>query len=353
MQLRYLIPFIILSLSPLSFLCAEYSIKGKVNLQGEWQNLIYLATIDKLDDYYSAKAEYIINMATIDNEGNFLLTGENLPEHPQFYKLYLVREEHSEFNACLYVGGENHNFIHIILDNDTDLEIFADQSTFAPFGDYEITGDAENQRMKSLSRLVYPSYMFYEIRFPSELKFSQNKLNKDLFQFADTCSSTLVSLAAINNTDFDDYYPTFKDTYRMFENELQSNLSAHPYTINYSRKLRYYSDETFANSNIIWKLLAFVLGLSTLLLVIWNFKIRARLREQMHTKAIDEIPSFTERELHILEGIVNGKSNKEIASELFIELSTVKSHINKLYSKMSVNNRQEAKRKAKTMPLSV
>ncbi len=344
MQIRFLL---ILFFCFISFPClAEYSINGKLNLKGEWQNIIYLATIDKLDDYYSAKAEHIINMANIASDGTFVLKGENLPEHAQFYKLYLVREEHSEFNACLYVGGENHNFIHIILTNDTHIEIQADQTTYAPFGDYTISGDADNMRMKTLSRLVYPSYEFYEIRFPSELQFSQNKLNKDLFHFADTCTSTLVSLAALNNTDFDAYYQTHIDAYKTFKNELKTANENHPYTNNYIRKLRYYSDEDLDKANIIWKLLTCLLSVFSLGLLYKIHKLRSEPGTQENANPKFDATNYTQRELKILDLILKGKSNKAIAVELFIELSTVKSHINKLYSKMGVSNRQEAKRKA-------
>jgi DNA-binding CsgD family transcriptional regulator len=54
------------------------------------------------------------------------------------------------------------------------------------------------------------------------------------------------------------------------------------------------------------------------------------------------IPNLTQKELLILQQIALGKSNKEIAAENFVELSTVKTHINNIYSKLGVNNRSEA-----------
>ena len=59
------------------------------------------------------------------------------------------------------------------------------------------------------------------------------------------------------------------------------------------------------------------------------------------TPSFDEI--LTQKEKEILQLISDGKSNKEIASLLFIELSTVKTHINKIYSKIGVSNRREAR----------
>jgi DNA-binding CsgD family transcriptional regulator len=49
--------------------------------------------------------------------------------------------------------------------------------------------------------------------------------------------------------------------------------------------------------------------------------------------------SFKEKE--VLNHILAGKSNKEICTTLFIEHSTLKSHINHIYKKLEVNSRKE------------
>ena len=51
---------------------------------------------------------------------------------------------------------------------------------------------------------------------------------------------------------------------------------------------------------------------------------------------------LTQRELDVLEQIVNGKSNKEIGSELEISEATVKTHVNSLLSKLNVTDRTQA-----------
>ncbi len=53
-------------------------------------------------------------------------------------------------------------------------------------------------------------------------------------------------------------------------------------------------------------------------------------------------PALTERETDVLRLIVAGKSNKEIASALFISEATVKTHINNLLSKLGVSDRTQA-----------
>ncbi len=53
-------------------------------------------------------------------------------------------------------------------------------------------------------------------------------------------------------------------------------------------------------------------------------------------------PALTAREIEVLKRIVAGRSNKEIASDLFISEATVKTHINSLLSKLGVSDRTQA-----------
>ena len=52
--------------------------------------------------------------------------------------------------------------------------------------------------------------------------------------------------------------------------------------------------------------------------------------------------SLTSREKEVLKEITNGKSNKEIASTLFISEKTVKTHVSNILSKLSLQDRTQA-----------
>jgi DNA-binding NarL/FixJ family response regulator len=54
------------------------------------------------------------------------------------------------------------------------------------------------------------------------------------------------------------------------------------------------------------------------------------------------VQPLTNRELNVLERIVAGRANKEIASDLQISEATVKSHINSLLGKLGVSDRTHA-----------
>ena len=53
------------------------------------------------------------------------------------------------------------------------------------------------------------------------------------------------------------------------------------------------------------------------------------------------IPAFTKREREIIEQLMKGKLNKEIAHQLQISLSSVKKHTKNIYRKTGVHRRVE------------
>ena len=64
--------------------------------------------------------------------------------------------------------------------------------------------------------------------------------------------------------------------------------------------------------------------------------IAEKLAERMNSQEL------TSRELNVLERIVAGRANKQIASDLFISEATVKTHINSLLGKLGVADRTQA-----------
>lgn len=82
-----------------------------------------------------------------------------------------------------------------------------------------------------------------------------------------------------------------------------------------------------------------------------NYKIK-NLSKQIKTKSTEKNDNFnslvkelTARQKTVFDLIISGKSNKEIMAELFIEQSTLKSHINQIYKKLNIKNRKELKSK--------
>lgn len=72
-----------------------------------------------------------------------------------------------------------------------------------------------------------------------------------------------------------------------------------------------------------------------------NSSITIRRLDPDQSQVIQKCP-LTERELQVLELIVEGQTNTEIAKQLYLSLGTVKTYIRNVFSKLSASDRTEA-----------
>ena len=64
--------------------------------------------------------------------------------------------------------------------------------------------------------------------------------------------------------------------------------------------------------------------------------------KNLSNKEQETYDKLTQKQQEILQLLAQGKTNKEIAAELYVELSTVKTHINSIYKQLHLANRKEA-----------
>jgi DNA-binding NarL/FixJ family response regulator/tRNA A-37 threonylcarbamoyl transferase component Bud32 len=77
----------------------------------------------------------------------------------------------------------------------------------------------------------------------------------------------------------------------------------------------------------------------------------ARLAEHAPEPSLDLVEPLSEREVEVLRVIAQGKTNKEIAAELYIAEGTVKNHVTNILGKLGVHDRTQAALKARDMGL--
>lgn len=98
-------------------------------------------------------------------------------------------------------------------------------------------------------------------------------------------------------------------------------------------------------------ILAIVIALLT---IVWiriekqktQMLIQALQRENAEkgSKIESKLLELSSRQREVFDLIVKGKSNKEITSELHIELSTLKTHINQVYKILGIKSRKETRK---------
>lgn len=71
--------------------------------------------------------------------------------------------------------------------------------------------------------------------------------------------------------------------------------------------------------------------------------------ESSRAEALPE--PLSERELEVLGLVASGRTNREIARELFVAEGTVKAHVNNVYRKLGAHNRAEAVSRARDLRL--
>jgi len=112
-----------------------------------------------------------------------------------------------------------------------------------------------------------------------------------------------------------------------------------------------------------FELYAGAIALIFTLLGIWLAKSLLALKQKSHHKDFGEgiqtginlqecsKAGISKREMEVLERMAKGYSNAEIASELFVSLNTVKTHVSSILSKLNVVRRTQAVEKAKRLGL--
>jgi two-component system nitrate/nitrite response regulator NarL len=71
-------------------------------------------------------------------------------------------------------------------------------------------------------------------------------------------------------------------------------------------------------------------------------ELAAGLADQIRLRGSADVPVLSERERQVLQAFARGQSIPQIASELFIGASTVKTHTQRLYEKLGVSDRAAA-----------
>ncbi|WP_025666753.1 response regulator transcription factor [Aquimarina megaterium] len=354
MKSRHLVYIILLFSS--QFICAQYEISGQLSNYNElWHDKIYIAYIEPGENHNIASSRQIINSTTLDIDGNFLFKGNNLPPGNSMIRIYLVKNEKIE----VMLSHKPRNHILLVLNDKSKIHIKSSDFSTNPL-DYIITGDFEkqNNKIKELELSLYNINNQDSSPYLTSKKgqtLIAKKKNHIIKEFCKSNNYPLVNIIAVQKLNIEKEYANDVDFYKELLYMLKkSDKEALPYVEAFSKKIDVIEYKTNKYNFSLFKDIAIILlFLFVIILIIYIFSLKKKIASISPTNIQSKkyefadydqlIKSLTRREKEILELIIQDYQNKEIAIQLHLEVSTIKSHLSKMYTKLNVKNRNELK----------
>lgn len=343
--------FIIVTITMLLFTGignAQYVFTGTIE-DDTWNGAAYLSVVDDYRKISGVHAEQIISKTNIINN-NFEFKGNNLDLKNRIYRIHVDNCNDNEQRANHFDGhcDNSEELIFIANNKDTiDLPISSNKQMFCSIRSTNKKSNVFFQ-IDSLKELM--SYDYGNFRSEANRKLNNTKWFSVFQQFGEQLEEPLAELYIYNflsdrRSDLHEHYKKDISSNTYYNDLLDRLLIEYPntsYTQQYAEELKLdtYIETSKTEFLFPWKfLLSAFLILSVLLnLFLWNrFK---KLKKKEH---LDLTKKLTKQEQKIVGLLLENKTNKEIAQEVFVSHSTVKTHINNVYKKLNITSRDQIK----------
>lgn len=302
---------------------------------------VYLAAIDNISGLNGISSREIIASADMDSIGNFTLKGNFLADDTRLYRLYLTRA--ADEKAYISIGL-NENYVLLLLNNQSEVNITCN-NICAGMPVFSVTGSVESRSIVAAHTIAtaYLPEMYAESAEDAKKELLQKRTIANLKAFADSCAQPLAALFALLYFDTEKDYTENKAYYQRFLARLKKELPQSTYTKQFEQLLREFelkNSPPEKTSPALLIVLSLVLALSIGMNIYLLLKNMKNNRVAV-TDTVDVSAALTIKEKQILFMMDEGLSNKEIADKLNIELSTVKSHVSRIYQKAQIKNRNQ------------
>ena len=332
-----------LALAP-CMLAGQYLVTG--HLEGRAGKTVYLSLLNYDQEYYISNDQILFSTKT-DSTGHFEFTGQLLPNKDQFYRIHANLHEDGQLQL---IDTEEQKNYHNFLFSNKDTIMFAPLGG-SMFGKAQNTNGADHSWKKLKKYKARLIQAFSETKNTAAKEQAKQDLVKKLQWYSkDSLTFPLVKLLAYAEIkrlqpdlkeDFKDNPPFYED----IQDQLQKEYSETSYYLQYQEELSKLSHSIINQKLLFHKNLNYILGILAVVLLTAALFFRSRYTQ---LKPKDSKGStLTLQEEKIAKLICEDSSNKEIADALFISISTVKTHISNLYTKLDVANRKELKLKFK------
>ena len=297
------------------------NISGFLSIDSTWDSVIFLSHIPTFDDMYVMSNEMIIAKTAMDSLGYFQFFIDFLPEEDNLYRLHIIKKEDTP--ATLIIGGKDENHFFLIANRFSHIQL-SNKSSNPPFRNVTFTNSKENTAFQKISQMVFIADSIASESSASKRLLIESQLHRDLVLIADTSNIFLVSLFAIYKSKFESNYSSNMDFYKSYIKRWSNPDNNYLNTFKNQLPIK---NET--NTIVIVGMLAFILAAMGFFLGKHGLK-KSRNFEKL---------SIQERKIY--EFLQQGASNQEISNHFNIGLSTVKSHVSNIYSKLNIKSRKD------------
>ncbi len=327
---------------------SQYEFSGSVN-EEHLDGTIYLSVVDNYRKISGVFPEQIIDKTTANAEGIFIFKGDMLPAENRIYRIHV--------DACNEDDAANNHFTGHCLNSQEVVFIANNTATI------ELPYSFENEMFcKVISEDVRASAFLKIDSLKNDMRFAfgtyrseaNRKLNSEkwftvLQNYGKELNEPLAELYSYaffsdrTSNLYGYYLEDLKNNeyYDTLLNRLETKYPNASYTEQYRTELQ--ADKNIlspsSESKIPWWV--YLIGAIAMLSILGNFYFFRKVKNIKYS--IEKKQSLSAQEQKVLNLILADKSNKEIAAEIFVSVSTVKTHINNLYKKLGVKNRDAVK----------
>lgn len=305
---------------------AQAGISGYVSLDHskDWEQEVHLSKIfpEKTNGAYTSK---IIESSPIHKDGYFSFDHNLLSEKNDIYKVQINPLSTAEQEI---ISDKVKNYKLFILSKKDTIQFAKGKTLFSGYKNSN-KADQEWQKLKKFETRYENLTLDFD---PKQYLLETKGYVKDSLQIL------LVKLIGIKKLD--DQNLLEKDIkanpkyYMDFLEELKSSEIDPNFYIYLENKLIYTTKQITAQKYTLslWGNIVAILIICLLVIIMIKYQKLAKKKPA---------PTLSKQEERIKALMLLGKSNKEIANELFISLSTVKTHITNIYGKLNISSRRE------------
>ncbi|MDJ0646371.1 MAG: helix-turn-helix transcriptional regulator [Flavobacteriaceae bacterium] len=333
---------------------AQYLFKGELQENSNYQTA-YLSLVEDYRKLWGIYEDQIISSSPVENNA-FQFSGNNLDATNHIYRIHIDNcgdgDEKGHFNGQCDVSR---SIIFIANAKDTvHFPVTFDNQLLCSIESKQEYTKALS-KIDSLKELMVYDYLSY--RSEANKKLNNKNWFVRLQEFGASLDEPLAELYSYQflsdrSGQFYDYYLEDLQS-NAYYNELQNRLEVRYPNTSFTKQYELeiaadkfrvnYDNGSYHEEGVYvfkWEYLFFglILFISFIIFIRWMMKRKKKKTTQslLHNE-------LTKQEQKVLDLILQNKTNKEIAQEIFVSVSTVKTHTNNLYKKLKVTSREEVK----------